>query len=712
MKWPQRVAEADAWSDVTIGIVAAISVEGAAMRALVSSLREIRVDLDPNEYRVGYLSSTEAGRPHRVVLVTLAEDNTRNAAATCTDMLRSFPRIRCVIMAGIAGGVPAPNRPLRHVRLGDVVLAVDGVVDYGHIRQGERAEPRRPISGISMELKRAAQHLQQGQYLGETISWQQLLAPADDVPMAVFARPPDETDHLHDGHLLIPHPDRRDSHHPIDNPKVHFGSIGCADVLLKNAAIRDEQAARLGVIAFEMEAAGVATAVANRGLNWFVVRGIVDYCDEYKNDVWHAYAALAAAGGVRAVLALCPPFPVWRIASAGVRTLLPEWDMDRLQALLAQCRDVDGLTAWQAAVSGGLIPPPGRPASLIELSAMLADLNAGPDRIPPLVAFAENVASRAPHHLAGELRAWIDQMARQHLHLADEIAAYRRHIGRAQAMENRSAERRVPIRPCLVIQIERDGIDSESCEVRYWIQRHSRAWQPEPSGPTATTFRQLERVLEAAIQQAETAWRDVGDDRKPLEIEFLLPGDLLHTAVEWWRIELDAPAPSPLCLDYLVVVRSLDRMRHGHRHRVWNHRWNALWQHPQQHRIYWGRATPEAEDLGPWNARLRDDQDLTTVILGSTPEHEAGGQELQTALNAGIPVILWDHRPGSLTPEMAGMLGRLTEATPGELVDRVRHLRREAGLLPDDEQAHHPGRNVALLWDDPHRNVYDAGAQT
>jgi len=270
----------------------------------------------------------------------------------------------------------------------------------------------------------------------------------------------------------------------------------------------------------------------------------------------------------------------------------------------------------------------------------------------------------------------------------------------------------VPIRPCLVIQIERDGIDSESCEVRYWIQRHSRAWQPEPSGPTATTFRQLERVLEAAIQQAETAWRDVGDDRKPLEIEFLLPGDLLHTAVEWWRIELDAPAPSPLCLDYLVVVRSLDRMRHGHRHRVWNHRWNALWQHPQQHRIYWGRATPEAEDLGPWNARLRDDQDLTTVILGSTPEHEAGGQELQTALNAGIPVILWDHRPGSLTPEMAGMLGRLTEATPGELVDRVRHLRREAGLLPDDEQAHHPGRNVALLWDDPHRNVYDAGAQT
>jgi nucleoside phosphorylase len=465
---PRRAAEADAWSDVTIGIITAINVEGAAMRTLVSHPRQARFDLDPNDYRVGHLESAETSRPHRVVLVTLADDNTRNAAATCTDMLRSFPRIRCVVMVGIAGGVPAPSRPERHIRLGDVVVGVDGIVDYGHIQQGERAEPRRPIGSISMELKRAAQDLQQGQYLGEKIPWHQLFAPAGDYPMAVFARPPETTDRLHHGRRLVPHPDRTLSGHPDDSPKIHFGRIGSADVLLKNATIRDALASRHGVIAFEMETAGVAAAVVNRGLSWFDVRGVVDYCDEYKDDSWHEYGALAAAGCVRAVLARCPPFPVWRMEAAGVRTLLPEWELDRLRALLSQVSAVGGLTAWQAAV-GGLIPPPDRPASLAELAGMLADQNAGPDLIPPLVAFAEYVAARAPRRLADELRAWIDLMAHQHLHLADEIAAYRARVERAHAAESPNTESRAPIRPCLLIQIERDGISSESCEVRYWI---------------------------------------------------------------------------------------------------------------------------------------------------------------------------------------------------------------------------------------------------
>jgi nucleoside phosphorylase len=107
---------------------------------------------------------------------------------------------------------------------------------------------------------------------------------------------------LHRGRRTIPHPDRSRSQHPEGFPKVHFGAIGCADVLIRDAGIRDELAQRHGVIAFEMEAAGVAASVASRGLSWFAVRGVVDYCDEFKNDVWHAYASLAAAGFVRAAL--------------------------------------------------------------------------------------------------------------------------------------------------------------------------------------------------------------------------------------------------------------------------------------------------------------------------------------------------------------------------------------------------------------------------
>jgi hypothetical protein len=278
-----------------------------------------------------------------------------------------------------------------------------------------------------------------------------------------------------------------------------------------------------------------------------------------------------------------------------------------------------------------------------------------------------------------------------------------------QSELEKGAGQRPPVRPCLLIQIERDGIDQDRCEVRYWIQRHAQRWQPEPSDARQTTFRQLERVMQTAIQHAESTWHDAADG-EPVEIELLLPADLLHTAIEWWHTELEAPDPTPLCLDYPVVVRSLDRMRAPHRHRVWNQRWRSLWQSPPGHRVYWGRREPEPEGLGPWNARLREDRDVTTVVLGSSPEQLAGGHELESALNAGIPVILWDRRPAPLAPEMAELLAEITHGGPTDLPGRVRELRAVAAQLPESEQRDHPGRHLALLWDDPDRNVYDAGA--
>jgi nucleoside phosphorylase len=698
--------ESDTWSDVTIGIIAALSIEGAAMRTLMARPQTVRMQDDPNEYRLGHLDSAEQGRPHHVVLVTLTGDDTRNAAATCTDMLRSFPHIRAVIMMGIAGGVPDPRDPQRHVRLGDVVIALEGIVDYGHIRQGpDGAQQRRPVGGISMDLKRVALRIQQDQILGHTLDWPRLLTPPEDYPMAVFARPPDRKDQLYRGRRLIPHPDRALSGHPEGFPKVHFGPVGSADVLLRSAEMRDQLAAQHRVLAFEMETAGVATGVANRGVGWFVVRGVTDYCDERKNDDWHQYGSLAAAGGVRGLLAQCPPFRVWRLKPGGARTLLPDQEMDRLREHLDQATGVDGAAVWQAAV-GGMGPAPDERASLSEMAAELAGRNAGADRIPPLIALVEHVAARSSMRLAGQLRAWTDRVARQILHIDDRIAAYRRSV--EQSLERERADARPPIRPCLLIQIESDGIDGGICEVRYWIQRRARHWAPEPSDPRQTTFRELERVLERAIRHAESTWPDVGDE--PVQIEILLPADLLNLAVEWWRTELDAPVAIPLCLDYRVVVRSLDRMRQPHRRRVWNQRWDSLWQDPSRHRVHPSRSEPEA-GLGPWTARLREDHSLTTVLLGSSPQDESGGQELRSALDAGIPVILWDHRPGAMDSDMAVLLQALTEEPPEVLVERVHEYRKRAGLLDADAQPNDLGRNLAVLWDDPDRNVYDTGVQ-
>ena len=113
-------------------------------------------------------------------------------------------------------------------------------------------------------------------------------------------------------------------------------------------------------------------------------------------------------------------------------------------------------------------------------------------------------------------------------------------------------------------------------------------------------------------------------------------------------------------------------------------------------------------DLDEWNARLRDDQKVTTVVLSTSPEHGVGHDELRSALNAGVPVILWDRRT-PLGPEAASLLAGTVQGSPTELPHRIRALRAEVARLPAAERHRHHGRHLALLWDDPDRNPYDGG---
>ncbi len=77
---------------------------------------------------------------------------------------------------------------------------------------------------------------------------------------------------------------------------------------MRDVVMRDKLARRHNVRAVEMESSGIAVSAALRATHWFVVRGIADYCDNAgKDDRWHAYAALAAAAYVRALLAECHP---------------------------------------------------------------------------------------------------------------------------------------------------------------------------------------------------------------------------------------------------------------------------------------------------------------------------------------------------------------------------------------------------------------------
>jgi nucleoside phosphorylase len=94
---------------------------------------------------------------------------------------------------------------------------------------------------------------------------------------------------------LIPRAPRATSH-----PHVHYGTIASVNMVMEDPQIRDQVGSQLGVLCFEMEAAGLMN-----NLPCVVIRGISDYADPHKKGTsrrWKPYAARAAAAYAKDLL--------------------------------------------------------------------------------------------------------------------------------------------------------------------------------------------------------------------------------------------------------------------------------------------------------------------------------------------------------------------------------------------------------------------------
>jgi nucleoside phosphorylase len=314
-----------------LGIITALPVECFAVLTTMDDLEEARGpgSGDRSTYYLGTMPSRVPGRPHRVVLCLLTEDGGVAAAHACADLARSWG-VRQIVMCGIACGVPNPADPQRHVRLGDILVAADGVVPYGHVRvddDGERL--RRPASRPSVELCNAARQLRVGEEAGQR-PWDRWLEVGNRPNLAPYARPPASADVLFDDETRqpVPHPPPGDSGHLPGRPKVHYGLIGSGGRLIRTSAERNRLARTHRLIGLDMEGDGVSDAAHLQGVDWFMVRGVSDYGSR-KNDLWHRYAALAAAAYTRSLLGRLNP-PALRLGPERqvftARPALPEID--------------------------------------------------------------------------------------------------------------------------------------------------------------------------------------------------------------------------------------------------------------------------------------------------------------------------------------------------------------------------------------------------
>lgn len=289
-----------------VGVICALSKELTAIWSLMNCAEQRGVDGNP--YVFGHLGG------YSVVAACLpqGEYGTNAAAAAAVHLTRSFPHLGFMMLVGIGGGIPSS---LHDIRLADVVVGLPtnpqepGVVqcDAGKIHPDRfelkrsslqpppshvkkviatiKANPNPPMEPLDGYLRHVARKRPKYAYPGVH---RDVLYMANDVPALSCDSEGAQ------GCKCTPQ-DRPSR--PSAQPEIHNGPIASGNLVVKDAAARDEFSRSHGVICVEMEAAGIANE-----LQCLVIRGICDYADSHKNKIWQEYAAATAAAYAKYLL--------------------------------------------------------------------------------------------------------------------------------------------------------------------------------------------------------------------------------------------------------------------------------------------------------------------------------------------------------------------------------------------------------------------------
>lgn len=309
----------------TVGWICAITTEYVAAQAFLDEEHEEPESVsshDNNDYTLGKIGK------HHVVIAVLpdGEYGVASAASVAKDMLHSFPNVRIGLMVGIGGGAPSKEND---IRLGDVIVSSprdgkSGVFQYdsGKTIQSQSFHTTGFLNQPPSILRTAvsglrAQYEIKGHSIEQNIN--KALAKRPRLQKK-YERPDPRSDRLYQSHFVHTSKKRCCSEvcgdetglivrtartQDEDNPAIHYGLIGSANQLMKDAIVRDRLIAENNVLCFEMEAAGLMNNFPS-----LVIRGICDYSDSHKNKEWQGYAAMTAAAYAVDLLHRIPPSKV------------------------------------------------------------------------------------------------------------------------------------------------------------------------------------------------------------------------------------------------------------------------------------------------------------------------------------------------------------------------------------------------------------------
>ncbi|KAI1064311.1 hypothetical protein LB506_007868 [Fusarium annulatum] len=304
-------------ADFPLAIICALSFEADAIEALFDEHWDCNVYSkapgDPNSYSTGRIGH------HNVVLAYMPEAGKASGAAVATNCRVSFPHVKLAIVVGICGVIPftpGPRDAHHEIILGDVIVSQSVVqhdlgrqypdsFEYKDANEEALGRPNIEIRSLLSKLKTLrARRAFESDMRGFLALLQEDLELAAHYPGTGTDRLYEATYRHIDKDMpcdkcgcngkLVP---RERLRQEVPEPKVHFGRIASGDTVMKSGEDRDYIARKLGVIAFEMESAGVWDS-----LPCLVVKGACDYADSHKAKATQNYAAATAAACTKAVL--------------------------------------------------------------------------------------------------------------------------------------------------------------------------------------------------------------------------------------------------------------------------------------------------------------------------------------------------------------------------------------------------------------------------
>ena len=432
-------------------------IEVAAAKAALDRVHD-NPPPDPNSddnKNVSYVLGSLQGHNVVVAYPNPGASGKTSLADVAAQLRVSYPSVRYNLMVGIAGGVPDTKED---IRLGDVVVSKStaggpGVVQYDV--NGERIEDQ----GV-----RARGSDQPAPLLLTAMGKAETAAIFDESKMAryiseivqkdpvTFGHPGPEQDVLFEpnyDHETIESEEGGCSHcdrgkirsrppREVQDSIVHYGPIASGHDLTRHGAIRGKFAQKHGILCFESEATGLRNAA-----QYLVIRGICDYADSHRSDLWHAYAAAVAAAYAKEVLKFIPTVSKTvplatnsHVEAAPIldALLLTRPEVDRKSLIALKGRRVDGTCEW-------LVQHPHYQEWLADASQPVLWISGGPGKgktmlaiyitevLQPVVDAADNVLlyyfcsnrdknrNTAVTIMRGILHQWIDR----HPHLAREI---------------------------------------------------------------------------------------------------------------------------------------------------------------------------------------------------------------------------------------------------------------------------------------------------